>query len=190
VSRALAAEMATGHLPELTIQSAEQAIFGPSVAVGGLAKPERDVVVWHRSRAPVGAGSRRRIMPPCGTELSILALSQNGGGFVMRLVDLFVTHPGRSTATFTAPQSLATFPLSICVVATLTRAARTILRTESDAVGIPLATAFLVGAAIVGIVVSDARSRPRTAREWLVTTAVAFVNSLVVFVAALGIDKF
>ena len=93
-------------------------------------------------------------------------------------------------ALFTAPQTLSTYGVAICLVATITRAARTILRTEADSIVVPLAASLVIGCAILTIVAVDRRTRPRGPLEWLSAVLVAGVNSLVVFTATLGIDKF
>ena len=111
-----------------------------------------------------------------------------------RFTDLFVfeaaSDDARACAVFTMPQSLATHAVAICVVATLTRAFRTILRPDADSLLVPLAAAIAVGGLIALSVVSDARTRPRGALEWTTAMMVAVVNSLVLFVATIGIDKF
>ena len=49
---------------------------------------------------------------------------------------------------------------------------------------------FIVGALLVGLTMADPRARPRGLRGWTVAVVVAIVNSLVLFAAALGIEKF
>jgi hypothetical protein len=127
-------------------------------------------------------------------------------GFV-KLADLIVVggqattapnHPGPPPAArvpagagvFTAPQSLVAFPLAISIVATIARAGHTIGRTDFDSVGVPLAAAFAVGAGLAAVTVADPRARPRGTRAWVVAIVSAIVNSLVLFAAALGIEKF
>lgn len=111
-----------------------------------------------------------------------------------RLTDLFVFEAAaegpRAFALFTMPQSLATYAVAICVVATVTRAVRTILRPDAESLAVPLAASIVVGALISAAVASDPRTRPRGVLEWTMAAAVAAVNSLVLFVAAIGIDKF
>jgi hypothetical protein len=108
----------------------------------------------------------------------------------MRLVELFVVRGKNAISVFTAPQSLVAYPLSVCIVATLTRAARTILRSDVADATPPFLAALVVGGAIVAIVASDRLTRPRHRRDWVGMIVVGIVNSLVLFVAALGIEKF
>lgn len=122
----------------------------------------------------------------------------------MRLADLVVValecddrepHPAPDARTsaagiFTAKQSIVVFPMSISVVATIARAGHTIGRTAFDSIAVPLVAAFVVGALLVVLTLSDPRARPRGLAGWGVTVLVAIVNSLVLFVAALGIEKF
>ena len=112
----------------------------------------------------------------------------------MTLADLFVIRSRSSvppdTGIFTAPQSLAAFPLATSVVATIARAARTIGRTEFDSILVPLIAAFGLGCAMFVVTIHDRRSRPRGLQAWLTAIAVAFLNCLLLFVAALGIEKF
>ena len=106
------------------------------------------------------------------------------------------THPERSVSVrsaagvFTAPQSLVAFPLAVSIVATIARAGHTIGRTEFDSIGVPLTAALTVGAGLAVVSMADPRTRPRGARAWFVAIAAALVNSLVLFAAALGIEKF
>ena len=122
----------------------------------------------------------------------------------MRLADLVVVAPecddhdtprvpdGRPSAAgiFTARQSIVAFPMSISVVATIARAGHTIGRTAFDSIAVPLVAAFVVGALLAAVTLSDPRVRPRDPAGWGVALLVAIVNSLVLFVAALGIEKF
>jgi hypothetical protein len=91
---------------------------------------------------------------------------------------------------FTSMQSLVAFPLAVSVVATIARASHTIGRTPFDAITVPLAAALTVGALLTAPTMTDARTRPRGLRAWVVAVAIALVNSLVLFAAALGIEKF
>jgi hypothetical protein len=91
---------------------------------------------------------------------------------------------------FTAGQSVVVFPLAISIVVTVTRASRTVVGTAFDSVFIPLAASIIVGCTLFVITVRDRRARPRTAAQWIRTATVAFLNSLVLFAAALGIEKF
>jgi hypothetical protein len=123
----------------------------------------------------------------------------------MGLVDLFVirlpipnrdgarelTSPQRSApAVFTTPQSVTTFSVAICIVATISRASRTILHLESESILVPLVTSFAIGSGILCAIAIDGESRPRGLLDWMSAIVVAAVNSLVLFAAALGIDKF
>jgi hypothetical protein len=115
----------------------------------------------------------------------------------MRLVDLLLIrksdslHPQtRSVSVFTAPESLVAFPIATSIVVTIARAARTIAGMDSESVAAPLAGAFVLGSVITIISIIDTRSRPQTLREWLTALFVAATNSLVLFAAALGVEKF
>lgn len=107
----------------------------------------------------------------------------------LRLTDLFVARRGH-VSVFSAPQSLVAFPIATSLVATVARAARTIGHAEADSPGVALCAAILAGAAIFGVTIMDADSRPRTIAGWAVAACVAAVNTLLLFVAALGIEKF
>jgi hypothetical protein len=91
---------------------------------------------------------------------------------------------------FTAPESLLAFPVATSVVATVARAARTIGGVESDSIAAPMIAAVLVGAVIFGLTLCHHAARPRTPRDWAISAFVAAANSLVLFAAALGIEKF
>jgi hypothetical protein len=91
---------------------------------------------------------------------------------------------------FTSPQSLVAFPVAVSIVVTISRASRTIGRTDFDSIAVPLTAALAVGAGIGAITLSDRRARPRTLGGWILALATALTNSLVLFAAALGIDKF
>jgi hypothetical protein len=91
---------------------------------------------------------------------------------------------------FTAPQSLVAFPLAISIVVTISRASRTIGRTDFDAIAVPLTAALAVGAGIGALTLSDPRARPRTLAGWSIALLTVLTNSLVLFAAALGIEKF
>jgi hypothetical protein len=91
---------------------------------------------------------------------------------------------------FTSPQSLVAFPLATCIVATLARAGRTIGHAEFDSIAMPLVGACAVGGAMFVLTVADPRSRPGSATQWLAAALTAAVNCLLLFSAALGIEKF
>lgn len=96
----------------------------------------------------------------------------------------------RAVGVFTSAQSLVAFPLATSIVATVARASRTIGHTEFDSITVPLAGAFIVGGTLFLLTAGDPRSRPRTWRGWIAMAGTAVVNSLVLFVAALGVEKF
>jgi hypothetical protein len=91
---------------------------------------------------------------------------------------------------FTSTQSVVAFPLAVSVVATISRASHTIGRTAFDSVAVPLAAAFIVGGLVVALTMMDPLARPSGVRGWAQAISVAFLNSLVLFAAALGIEKF
>ena len=91
---------------------------------------------------------------------------------------------------FTSWQSLVAFPLATCVVVTTARAGRTIGRTDFDSIAMPLTAALVVGGVMFVLTAVDPRARPRSLRGWVASFGVAIVNSLLLFVAALGIEKF
>jgi hypothetical protein len=107
----------------------------------------------------------------------------------LRLIDLLVVRRAR-VSVFSAPQSLVAFPIATSLIATVTRAARTIGRMESDSPWVPLFAALLAGVVIFGLTMTDADSRPKTAAGWAIAACTAAINSLLLFVAALGIEKF
>ena len=61
---------------------------------------------------------------------------------------------------------------------------------EADSILVPFVASVAVGCAILAMVAADRRTRPRGGLEWTAAVLVAWVNSLVLFTAALGIDKF
>lgn len=95
-----------------------------------------------------------------------------------------------ATAYFIAPKSLLVFPVGTSIVATAARAGRTIGGMDADSVLLPLVIALLIGLVLFGVAVAEPRSRPKSTSEWLIASGVAVANSLVFFVAAIGIDKF
>ena len=111
-----------------------------------------------------------------------------------KLADLFVfeaaSEGANACAVFTMPQSLPTYAVAICVVTTLTRAVRTILRPEVDSLLVPLGASLAVGWLIALTIISDTRTRPRGALAWTTAAIVAVVNWRVLFLATIGIDKF
>lgn len=101
--------------------------------------------------------------------------------------DLLVVR--RPSCVFAAPQSLV-FAIATSLVTTLARGARTIAGVEAGSVLPPLIAAMIVGASIVAVAVVEPACRPKSTGDWLTTIGVAAVNSLMLFVAALGIEKF
>lgn len=91
---------------------------------------------------------------------------------------------------FASPQALAAFPVGTSLVVSITRAVRTIVRTETDSPLVPLAAAAFVGLAIFGLSMTVAGARPRTVAGWAIAAGIAALDSLVLFAAALGIEKF
>lgn len=91
---------------------------------------------------------------------------------------------------FTAPQSVVAFPIATSIVVTSSRAARTIAGIESSPVVVSLVTAGIVGAILFAITVMDRRARPRDAAGWSAAIVVATLNALLIFAAAVGIEKF
>jgi|SRR5579883_949042 len=95
----------------------------------------------------------------------------------------------KAAGIFTVPQSVLAFPIATCVVVTIVRSIRTMARVESGSVVIPLAAALAVGCLIFGAIVSSPQSRPRSTEAWVTEGLVALTNSLVLFAAAVGIEK-
>jgi hypothetical protein len=110
----------------------------------------------------------------------------------MRIADLVVVRQRdtQDIGVFTSPQALVVFPIATSLIATLARGARTIGHMESDSTLVPLLTACAFGALIFITTVSDTRARPRRISGWLLALVIAAVNSLLLFVSALGIEKF
>jgi hypothetical protein len=111
----------------------------------------------------------------------------------MTLADLFVIHPSserRGVGVFITPQSVVAFPVATSVVVTAARAARTIGRMDIDSIVVPLVASFICGAAMFLITVREPRARPRGSMDWCRAIVIAASNSLMLFAAALGIDKF
>jgi hypothetical protein len=106
----------------------------------------------------------------------------------MALRDLFVLRAG--TGVFTAPQTLAAFVLGTCIVVTLSRAARTLAGVDSESTLVTLAAAALVSAGILAVTFSDHDARPATRARWVSSLLVATLNCLLLYVAAIGIEKF
>ena len=116
----------------------------------------------------------------------------------MALSELLVVSPVRqegapplphTVGVFTAPQTLLAFPVATSLVTTLARAARTIAGVDLNSPLMPLAAALTIGAAMFAITMSQPAARPRTLGGWLIAAVVTFLNCLVLFAAALGIEK-
>jgi hypothetical protein len=107
----------------------------------------------------------------------------------MTLRDLFVLRGARATGVFIAPQSLA-FALSTCIVVTATRAGRTLGCADPESTLVTLLAAVVVSAVIVAVTMSDRDVRPVTAGGWTAAALIAWVNVFILYVAALGIEKF
>lgn len=112
----------------------------------------------------------------------------------MTLPDLFVVRDPQSATggagVFTAPQSLSAFPVATSVVASVSRAVRTTGITDADSTVVALAVSIVVSIAIFAVTVSDAAARPRNGADWALSAMVAASNCLLLYVAALGIEKF
>jgi hypothetical protein len=106
----------------------------------------------------------------------------------MGLRDLFVLRAG--TGVFTAPQTLASFVLGTCIVVTISRAARTLAHVDSESTLVTLAAAVVVSAGILAVTFSDRDARPATSARWISSLLVATVNCLLLYAAAIGIEKF
>jgi hypothetical protein len=106
----------------------------------------------------------------------------------MRIAELFIVRHDSGRGLFIAPQSLCSFPVAICIVATISRAARTIWHIESESIAVPIGMALATGAAIVAAILTDKDTRPRSVGEWIAAALIALLNSMVLFVAALGIE--
>lgn len=91
---------------------------------------------------------------------------------------------------FTVRESLLVFPVATSVVATAARAARTIGGMDSESIVAPLAAALVVGAGIFAASALSEGCRPKSLREWSIAASIAALNSLLLFAAALGIEKF
>lgn len=107
----------------------------------------------------------------------------------MTFRDLFVVRSGRALGVFIAPQSLA-FALSTCVVVTATRASRTLGHADPESTLVTLLASAALSVAILAVTVTDRDARPSSAREWAWALLVTCVNAIVLYVAALGIEKF
>jgi len=109
--------------------------------------------------------------------------------------DLLIVGPpdlvdGQNAGVFTAPQSIVVFPVATSIVVTSSRAARTIAGLESSPVMVSLVSAGIVGAILFTLTVMDSRARPRDAVGWGIAIVVALLNALLIFAAAVGIEKF
>ena len=103
------------------------------------------------------------------------------------LSDLLVARTRRSL--FTAPQSLI-FLVATSFVTTFARGARTIVGVEPGAAWPVLLASVLVSLVIVTLSMAIPECRPKHRGELVAVVAVTLANSLLVFVAALGIEKF
>jgi len=90
----------------------------------------------------------------------------------------------------TSPHASLILVLATCVVTAVARAARTIGQADLNSVWPVAIAAMVVGSVLFGFAVLDQGRRPRSVIEWLVAAFAAAGNSLVLFSAALGIDKF
>lgn len=90
----------------------------------------------------------------------------------------------------TSPHASLVLVLATCVVTAAARAARTIGQADLNSVWPVAIAAMVVGSVLFGFSVLDERHRPQSVSGWLVAGSAAAGNSLVLFSAALGIDKF
>jgi hypothetical protein len=108
----------------------------------------------------------------------------------MRVRDLVILPTGSRTGIFTAPQSLVAFALGTSIVTTMSRAARTLGRVDAESTLVAFVTACALGAAIVAATVSDTEARPKSAAAWALSLLIAILNTLILYAAAIGIEKF
>lgn len=107
----------------------------------------------------------------------------------MKVANAFVVPARRGTvALFICPESFL-FAVATSLVVTIVRTARTLARMEIDSSILALGAALAVGATILVITVADRAARPANRREWATALASAFLNCLLMCVAAVGIEK-
>lgn len=109
---------------------------------------------------------------------------------MIRVSDLVVIRPPQHGGVFIAPQSLVAFVVPTSIVCTAARAARTLARVDTDSTAFAFLAAALVSACLFGITVSDKAARPRGGAAWVAAVAAAVFNGLLLYAAAVGIDKF
>ena len=93
--------------------------------------------------------------------------------------------PGRGA--FVDPISLASFPVAAAVVSTLTQIAVRALGWTVNSVA--FIVALLIGALIFLITMTDPQARPKTWKEWLIAASIAFINSMLLYAATVGINQ-
>ena len=104
--------------------------------------------------------------------------------------EMFVVRPMETTGVFIAPQSITSFVLSTCIVVTISRAARTLAGFDSETTLVTFLVACAVGSLIVVVTLSATDTRPATVAHWARTITVAGLNCLLLYAAAVGIEKF
>jgi len=95
---------------------------------------------------------------------------------------------GLTVSSFVNPQSLASFPGASFVVALLTQTIRSLNADLRSALWIPFVVSLVVGSIVFLVSLSDenSTSRPTTTPGWIVAIFIAFVNSIVLYLAAIG----
>ena len=102
--------------------------------------------------------------------------------------------PGTAASVAAAPregvcvsrQSLASFAGASGAVTLLSQVAFRLMPTWRGSDWVPLVAALVVGALVFLINELDPEKAPKTARDWVISVAIAVVNSFVLFNAALG----
>lgn len=108
----------------------------------------------------------------------------------MKASDLLVIKPPQPGGVFIAPQSLVAFVVSTSIVCTVARAARTLVGIDGESSIATLVAAAVMSAVLFGVTVNDPAARPTRAAAWVGAVAAAGLNGLMLYVAAIGIDKF
>jgi hypothetical protein len=108
----------------------------------------------------------------------------------MRLRELWVMRGGIRVGVFTSLQSACAFGVGISIVTTITRASRTIGGIDGESNLISLVTSFAVVCVVVALTASDPETRPQTVAAWVVAILAAMLNTLFLYSAAIGIEKF
>jgi hypothetical protein len=88
---------------------------------------------------------------------------------------------------FVDPKTLASFPIAASVVTTISQIV--VRAMGGNMVIVALIVSLLIGALIVAITMSEPTARPRKLLEWVITIAIAVINSMLLYAAVVGVGQ-